>query len=199
MLLDSPDQEEDPDPRVLRVLLDREALLAILVCRVLREMADPRESLVTLDLREPPDLRVRRAREDPMVSSEQLDLLETVELEAPLVAVVCPVAREEPAQLACLVPVVLLVMLDLVDPLEMLAAPESLAQLVSGVSQEALEALDPQERRDLLAPLDKMAALDLPAQPDLEASPETLVSPDPKDLVVRLASPETREPLAPLD
>lgn len=36
---------------------------------------------VTLDLRDPPDLRVRRAREDPLVSSVLPDLLETVELE----------------------------------------------------------------------------------------------------------------------
>lgn len=198
-LLASPDQEEDLDPRALRVQLDREASPEILVLRVLREMADPKESLVTLDLREPPDLRVRRAREDPMVSSVPLDLLETVALEEALAPVVCLVVREELAQLACLVPVVPLVILDLVDPLEMLAAPVSLAQLVSGVCQEALEAPDPQERRELLAPLDKMAALDLPAQLGLEASPETLVSLDPKDLLVRVASPEIRDPLAPLD
>lgn len=36
---------------------------------------------VMLDLRDPPDLRVRRAREDPLVSSVLPDLLETVELE----------------------------------------------------------------------------------------------------------------------
>lgn len=36
---------------------------------------------VTLDLRDLPDLRVRRAREDPLVSSVLLDLLVPVELE----------------------------------------------------------------------------------------------------------------------
>lgn len=36
---------------------------------------------VTLDLRDPLDLRVRRAREDPLVSLVLLDLLATVELE----------------------------------------------------------------------------------------------------------------------
>lgn len=36
---------------------------------------------VTLDLREPPDLMVRRAREDPLVSSVLLDLLVLVDLE----------------------------------------------------------------------------------------------------------------------
>lgn len=36
---------------------------------------------VTLDLREAPDLRVRRARKDPMVSSVPVDLLEAVERE----------------------------------------------------------------------------------------------------------------------
>lgn len=198
-LLVSQDQEEDLDPRDLRVLLDPEAWLETPVLRVLREMAVPRESLVTLDLREPPDLRVRRAREDPLVSSAPLALLVPVEQEVPLAAVVCLVLREELAPLVCLVLVVLLAQLDLVDPLEMLAVPVSLAQLVSGVSPEALEALDPQERRDLLAPLDKMAVVDLPVLLDLEASPETLVSLDPKDLLVTLASPEIREPLAPLD
>ena len=36
---------------------------------------------VMLDLREPPDLRVRRAREDPLVRLVPLALLEDVELE----------------------------------------------------------------------------------------------------------------------
>lgn len=198
-LLASPDQEEDLDPRAHRVLLDKEALLEILVLRVLREMLVPKESLVTLDLREPPDLRVRRAREDPLVRSAPMDLLATVELEVLLAAVVCLALKEELAQLVCLVLVVPVVQLDLVEPLEMLAVLVSLAQLVSGVSQEALEALDPQERRDLLVLLDKMAALDLPAQLDPEASLETLASLDLRDPLVRLASPETREPLAPLD
>lgn len=36
---------------------------------------------VTLDPRDPLDLRVRRAREDPLVSLVLLDLLATVELE----------------------------------------------------------------------------------------------------------------------
>lgn len=198
-LLASPDQEEDLDPRALRVQLDREASLEILVLPASREMVDQKESLVTLDLREAPDLRVRRARKDPMVSSVPVDLLEAVEREEALAAVVCLVATEELAPLACLVPVAPLVVVDLVDPPEMLAAPVSLAQLVSGVCQEALEAPDPQARRELLAQLDKMAALDLPAHLGLEASPETLVSLDPKDLLVQLASPAIRDPLAPLD
>lgn len=159
----------------------------------------PKESLVTLDLREPLDLRVRRAREDLLVSLVDLAPLETVELEVLLEAVVCLVLREELVPLVCLVPVAPLAQVDLVDPLEMLAVLVSLVLLVSGVSQEALEALDPQERRDLLVLLDKMAALAHPAQLDLEASPETLASQDPKDLLVTLASLEIREPLAPLD
>lgn len=162
-------------------------------------MVAPKESLVTLDLREPLDLLVRRAREDPLVRSVHLALLATVELEVLLAAVVCLVLREELVPLVCLVPVVVVVHLDLVDLLEMLVVLVSLAQPVSGVSQEALEALDPQERRDLLVLLDKMAALDPLAQLDLEASTETLASPDPKDLVVRLASLVIREPLEPLD
>lgn len=198
-VLASPDQEEDPDPRALRVLLDLEACLEILVFRVSRETPVPKESLATLDLREPPDLRVRKAREDPLVSLVPLALLVPVELEALLAAVACLVLREELAPLVCLVPVVQLVQLDLVDPLEMLVVLVRLAQLVSGVSQEALETLDPQERRDLLVLLDKMAAPDLPAQQDLEASLETLVFPDPKDRLGSLASLVRREPLAPLD
>lgn len=198
-LLDSPDQEEDLDPRALRVLLDREVSLEIPVLRVLRETLVPKESLATPDLKDPLDLRVRRAREDPLVSLVLLDLLAAVELEALLAAVVCLVRREELAQLVCLAPVVLPARPDLVDPLEMLAALVSLVQLVSGVSQEAPEALDPQERRDLLVLLDKTAALDLPAQLDLEASLETLASPDPKDLLASLVSLETREALALLD
>lgn len=158
----------------------------------------PRENLVTQDLREPPDLRVRRAREDPLVSLVPLDQLVPVEPEAPPVAVVCQEVREEPDLWVCPALVVLLDLLDLVDPLEMLVVLASLDPLVSGVSQEALEALDHQERRDLLVLLDKMVALDLPAQPDPEASPETLASLDLRDLVVRLASPETKEPLVPL-
>lgn len=198
-LLASPDQEEDLDPRALRVLLVLEDWLEILVLRVLRETVVPKESLVTLDLREPPDLRVRRAREDLLASLVPLAPLATVELEVLLEAVVCLVLREELAPLECLVPVVPLAQLDLVDPLEMLAVLVSLVPLVSGVSQEAPEALDPQERRDLLVLLDKTVAPVLPAQLDLEASPETLASQDPRDLVVSLASLETREPLAPLD
>lgn len=198
-LLASPDQEQDLDPRALRVLLDREVLLENLVFRVSREMADPKESLVTLDLREAPDLRVRRARKDPLVNSVLLDLLEAVELEALLAAVVWEVVREEPAPLACPVPVVLLVMVDPVEPPEMLAAPVRLAQLVSEVSQEAPEAPDPQERKDLLVPLDKMAVLDLTALPDPEDSLETSVSPDPKDFLEMVESPEIRDLMAPLD
>lgn len=197
--LASPDQEADLDPRDLRVLLVPEAWLEIPVLRVSREILVPRESLVTLDLRVPPDLRVRRAREDLLVSLVPLAHLATVEPEVLLAAVECLVLREELAPSVCPAPVVLLVLVDLVDPLEMLVVLVSLVPLDSGVSQEAQEALDPQERRESLAPLDKMDAPDLPALLDLEASPETLASPDPRDLVVRLASPETREPLAPLD
>lgn len=36
---------------------------------------------VTLELKDPPDLRVRRAREDPLVSLVLLESLATVELE----------------------------------------------------------------------------------------------------------------------
>lgn len=172
-------------------------MLEILVFRVLREMAVPRVNLVTPDLPDLLDLRERREREDPVVSLVLVDPLVSVEPEVALAAVVCPVVMEELAQLVCLVPVVPLVQLVLVESPEMLAAMVSLVLLVLGVFLEALETLDPQEKRDLLDLLDKTAAPDLPAQLDLEASPETLASPDPKELLVRPVSLETREPLAP--
>lgn len=66
-------------------------------------MLVPRESLVTLDLKDHLDLRVRRAREDPMVRSETMDPLAAVELEVLLAAVECLDLREELAHLVCLV------------------------------------------------------------------------------------------------
>lgn len=89
-------------------------------------MAVPRESLATLDLREPPDLRVRRAREDPPVRRALPDLLEAVELEELLAPVECPGPREDLAQLACPALVVPLVHPELVEAPEMLAVLESL-------------------------------------------------------------------------
>lgn len=63
----SPDQEEDLDLRDLRVLLDQEDFLVILVLRVLRVTLAPKENPVTVVLRDLPELKVRRAREDPLV------------------------------------------------------------------------------------------------------------------------------------
>lgn len=153
-LLVSPDQEEDLDLRDLRVLLDQEDFLVILVLRVLRVTLAPKENPVTLVLRDLPELKVRRVREDPLVRLALMGLLETVGLEVLPEVVACLVRMEEVARLVCLVPVVPLVLLDLVDPLEMLVVLASLALPVSEVSQEALEAPDHQERRDLLVLLD---------------------------------------------
>jgi len=79
-----------------------------------------------LDLRDPLDPRERREREDPPARSALVVLLETVALAVLLAAVVCLALREEPDLLACLVLVEPLVLLDPVDPLEMLVALASL-------------------------------------------------------------------------
>lgn len=117
--LASPEPEEDLDPRDPRVLLEQEALLEILVPLESREMLVSRESPDTVDLREPPDLRVRRAREDPLASPVPPAPLDSVELEVLAEAVVCLDPREELAQLVCPEPVVPLVPVALVDPPEM--------------------------------------------------------------------------------
>lgn len=157
-----------------------------------------KENLVTLDLREPPDLRERREREDPLVSWEPTALLVSVEREALPEAAVCLVLMDEVDLLACLEPVDPLEPPAPEDPQETQVVLESPVLLVSGDSLEALAALDLQGRRDLQGPLEWMAALALLDPPALVASLETLASLDPKGLVVSLVNLETKEPPAPL-
>lgn len=158
-----------------------------------------RVNLVVLVLRDPLVLLVKRAREAQLESRDLLDPWECVDLEEPLVLVVCLVWLADRDQWACLVPVVLLVHLEPVDLLEMLVVLVRLVLLGPEVSLVALAVLDPLERKGLLVPLVKMVAPAPLAQLDPEASLVISDSPVLRDLLASLASLVRRDLLVQLD